>query len=647
VLHSSNAELFEECSKLLNRYVMYELSLKKVDRNQLFNIKDFQETQVIEYLSTLLIIFIRLDKGRVVLRQRKSKKGKALKWPTQNEVRIFREIKSGKQEEIGYNAKINFHDASLHKDEDGEVDLLDAEVELYSEDEKAKKFNHIISDYVAHYTRHRQRRHAPFITNPHYLAPDVLKQIVYVLRAELSGNWKDAAIAAACLLSLLTGLSPIALMNFNELIQDGILIQKGSRKRREYLLNLDLKISEQKIQRLNHVRWNEEMSHQLHLPAAWFDYIEQGANPYISSAYINTKLKKWLDNQFVGSITVEKLQAQLYFHICYETSNEYLAHVIAGRDSQHHMPGIFYGGLPKAQLDTTYLCYLETALTPHSAQFEEDTAELNILQKKFKIRSALSIGRIGSQLALAPNFVQEQFNYLHKHCEENIQKHKHIINQLNAYACWMWHVSLLCLANRPKESLLGQLDDYCFELKLLYVNDKKNNKARKDGRFIPLSDFFLKALQNYTVFLKQIIEAYGSYLKQVFAKKTITIHDLFGKVIDSKDILPMTVREWQSRKIKLIPLSRNWVNAYMQGIFPKNMYSNWLRHFDMNFLMHEQEGKTALAFHLIQALYGHDQRDREAFHPHSSLIPNMYVQQARQHQQDNVKSLSIQHLERK
>jgi len=85
----------------------------------------------------------------------------------------------------------------------------------------------------------------------------------------------------------------------------------------------------------------------------------------------------------------------------------------------------------------------------------------------------------------------------------------------------------------------------------------------------------------------------------------------------------------------------------MQGIFPKNMYSNWLRHFDMNFLMYEEEGKTALAFHLIQALYGHDQRDREAFHPHSSLIPNVYVQQARQQLQDNVKSLSIKHLERK
>ena len=648
VLDSNHAELFQECSELLNRYVMYERNLKKEDRNQLFNIKDFKQVQAIEYLSALLIIFKRLDDRRVVHRQRKSKKSKVLQWPTKNELKKFREIKTGKQVDIGHNAKISIYDAALHKDEEGEVDLLDPEMEFYSEDEKSKNLNYILSDNATHLMRHRQRRHAPFVTNPHYLAPDILKQIVYVLRTELSGHWRDAAIAAACLLSLLTGLSPVALMDFNELIQDGILIQNGSSRRREYLLKLNLKITEQKIKSLNHVRWNEVMTHQLHLPSAWFDYIEQASNPLISSTHINTKLKNWLDNRFVGSITVEKLQAQLYFHIYYETYNEYLAHVIAGRDSQHHMPGIYYGGLPKTQLSSTYLAFLEKALTPHSTHFTEDTAELKILQQQFKVQSALSIGRIGSQLALEPNFVKEQFHILHRHCHENIQEDKHIINQLNAYACWMWHISLLSLASRPKKNLLGNLDDYCVELKLLYVNDKKNSKARKDGRFIPLSDFFIKTLQNYTAFLEQIIEAYGSFFRQVFAKKKITVNDLFGKVIFSKDILPITVKEWQSRKIKLIPLSRKWVNSYMQGVFPKNMYSNWLRHFDMNFLMHEQqEGKPALAFHLIQALYGHDQRDREAFHPHSSLIPNVYVQQARQQLQDNVKSISIKHLQRK
>ena len=649
VFDSNHAELFHECSKLLNCYVRYERSLKKGDRNQLFNIKDFKQVQVIEYLSDLLIIFKRLDDRRVVHRQRKSKKSKVLKWPTKNELKKFREIKSGKHEDIGHNAKISFYDASLHKDEDGEIELLDTEVELYSEDEKTKNFNHLISDYTAYYTRHRQRRHVPFITNPHYLAPDVLKQVVYVLRTELNGDRDNAAIAAACLLSLLTGLSPIALMDFNELIQDGVLIQNGSRKRREYLLNLNLKVTEQKIKSLKPVRWNEEMTHQLHLPAAWFDYIEQASNTKISSGDINSELKKWFANQFVGTITVEKLQAQLYFHIYYETYNEYLTHVIARRDITHDVPGIYYGGLPKAQLDSSYLAFLESALTPHSKELTEDTAELKILQQQFKVQSA-SKWRVGSQLALKPSFVKEQFAFLHKHCQENIQKDQHIINQLNAYACWMWHVSLLSMARRPNKNLLGNLEDYCFELKILYVNDKKNSKARKDGRFIPLSDFFLQALQNYTVFLKQIIELYSPLLKQVFAKKKIALNDLFGKVIDSKDILPITVKEWQSRKVKLIPLSRNWVNLYMEGIFPKNMYSNWLRHFDMNFLMYaeeKEEKKTALAFHLIQALYGHDQRDREAFHPYSSLIPNVYVQQARQQLQYNVKSLSIKHLERK
>jgi hypothetical protein len=43
----------------------------------------------------------------------------------------------------------------------------------------------------------------------------------------------------------------------------------------------------------------------------------------------------------------------------------------------------------------------------------------------------------------------------------------------------MWHISLLSLASRPKENLLGNLDDYCVELKLLYVNDKKIVKQEK------------------------------------------------------------------------------------------------------------------------------------------------------------------------
>jgi hypothetical protein len=62
------------------------------------------------------------------------------------------------------------------------------------------------------------------------LFSDILKQIVYVLRTELNGNGGDKCCNRCCMFIItLTGLSPVALMNFNELIQDGILIQNGSR----------------------------------------------------------------------------------------------------------------------------------------------------------------------------------------------------------------------------------------------------------------------------------------------------------------------------------------------------------------------------------------------------------------------------------
>ncbi|MFV8194527.1 hypothetical protein [Acinetobacter soli] len=645
VLDISTTELFHECSCLLKYYISCKSDFKLKDWNEVFKVESFREEQVKNYLLNLKIIFKRLEEKRVVQRQR-DPKNDDIKWPTKDQIKKFLQKKTSTQEDVGYNAKIRIYDQSICLDEDGEIEILDAEIELYSQDKNTKKFNNIISEYAAHYTRHRQRRHALFITNPHYLSPDVLKQIVYVLRNELTGERENAAVAAACILSLLTGLSPVALLNFHELIQENILIQDGTNKKREYLLNLDLKISDQKIQSLKHVRWNEEKSHRLHLSAVWFDYIEQISTSKITTADINKRLKEWLSNQFVGTVTVEKIQAQLYFHVFLETYNEHLAHVIAGRDSQHYMPGIYYGGVPKAQLNSTYLCYLVKTLTPSSNQLPEDIAELKMLQQQFADESSGSEIRVGSQLALQPNFVKNQMKILHNSCQKNIQVDQHIIKQINAYACWMWHLSLLCLAVRPKTSLMGNLDDYCFESNILYVNDKKNSKARKDGRFVPLCNFYVKALQNYIVFLNHIVRAYSSLLKKILLKNKITLNDLFGKVITSQDTLPITAKDWQSRKIRVIPLSRNWVNEYMEGIFPKKMYSNWLRHFDMNFLMYEQDGKKALSYHLIQAAFGHDQRDREAFHPHSSVIPNLYVRQIRQYFDNIIKYLEINHLER-
>ena len=203
---------------------------------------------------------------------------------------------------------------------------------------------------------------------------------------------------------------------------------------------------------------------------------------------------------------------------------------------------------------------------------------------------------------------------------------------------WMWHMSLLCLAGRPKENLLGQLDDYDLKLKALYVNDKKNSRSRKDGRYIPLSKFFIDAFQKYVAFLKQITQRYQRLFKYVF-NKTISVNDLFGQRITYSKELPTTDKQWRSKKIKIASLKRSDVNDYLSQYFDLEIYNNWLRHFDMNMLMDQE-----IAFNAIQALYGHDQRDQELFYRYSSATMSKYCESITSSIDQMIKDLQIEHI---
>jgi hypothetical protein len=79
-------------------------------------------------------------------------------------------------------------------------------------------------------------------------------------------------------------------------------------------------------------------------------------------------------------------------------------------------------------------------------------------------------------------------------------------------------------------------------------------------------------------------------------------------VIHYPKSLPTTAEEWASKKIKIAALNRSWINDYIEGHQLSSLYNNWLRHFDMNMLM-----KQGLAFNVIQAVYGHDQRNQSSF----------------------------------
>ena len=627
-------QLVEESELLLQLYLSFMLNQADFDKDvyrawgKYIEGRNFKEKKVLKHLRALSIILKRLTQKKIVHRQRKKKKH-TKDWPSKKQLVSYRRKKKGQQVLVDYPAEIIATQETV-LDEEGDLDVLDSSITIHTTDLNTARFNQVLDQHVEHLLRHRQRRLQPFLTNPHYMSEDVIRHLVYILNLELNnGHSNEAAIAAACLLSLTTGLSPVALLDYSQLIEEGVLIKNKNSKKPEYRLRLHLDITKQKIEILKQHQLNHTVSHDLHLSSSWFDYLNLRVNrEVITVHHVNRYLKKWSSKQQIGSITVEKLQAQLYFHVFHRTFNEYIAHVLSGKDSHHDLPSSFYNGVAQHLINEHYLIYLKTFTTPDIA------AEMQDVQQQFKTYALSEDARFGSQLALNPRFVTDFFVQLKQFCDEKIQLHQHVIERVNAYSAWMWHVSLLCLTRRPIANLLGQLSDYDLKLKLLYVNDKKNSNSRKDGRFIPLPKFFIQAFNRYINFLQSVVDNYADLLKFVFNKR-ILLEDLFGQVIVYPKELPVAAQEWASKKIKICSLDRSWVNRYLSHCF----YNNWHRHFDMNMLV--EKGVT---FNVIQALYGHDQRDQELFYRYSSASVHQYMVQVTHGIDDMIKALNIEHL---
>ena len=661
----SSEESSEESDsrRLLQRYLDFMLNLvqfnKEIYENWTEFIQDFslKEKKFSNYLRALTIIFKRLADKKIVYRkihrkirrkrilQRiKAKKRKPRKprpkklkpvpdWPSQEE-EVEKDYPSQGKITLSYfPADITF-DPWIVIDEEGEIDAIEQGWQIETTDPGTGRFFRFVNEYATHMLRHRQRRLQPLVTNSYYMSQDVIQHLFYLLNGELNSQDPDSsAMAAACLLSLSSGLSPVALLNYEQLIEKGVLLKTGSAKRTEYQVRLYLAITQQKNESLMPHQLNHMVSHELYLSSSWFEYLHlRCSTSPVTVQEVNQYLKKCIAGQQLGSITVEKLQAQLYFHVFHHTFNEYIAHVLSGKDSSHDLPGSFYGGVAKKQLNEKYRIYLNTLCRP------DTEAEIKIVEQQFESSSEADTTRLGSQLALTPDFVSDFFQQLHKVCHEKIQLHQHLIERINAYSLWMWHISLLCLTRRPQEHLLGECSAYDLDLRLLYVNDKKNSQSRKDGRFIPLAKFFTQAFKHYLDFLNSVVTHYADLLKFVF-KKNFTLEDLFGKVIVYPGSLPVTAQAWDSPKIRIKPLSRAWVNEALSRYASAPIYNNWLRHFAMNMLMDH-----GVAFNVIQALYGHDQRDQELFYRYSSASLYQYICHVSQGIDEMIKILQVEHL---
>ena len=73
-------------------------------------------------------------------------------------------------------------------------------------------------------------------------------------------------------MSLATGLSPRHLLQYKQLIDEGVLIKGGSSKKPEYRLRLHLDITKQKVETLKIHQLNKTVTHDLHVSSSWFEH---------------------------------------------------------------------------------------------------------------------------------------------------------------------------------------------------------------------------------------------------------------------------------------------------------------------------------------------------------------------------------------
>lgn len=266
-------QLVEESELLLQLYLSFMLNQADFDKDvyrawgKYIESRNFKEKKVLKHLRALSIILKRLTQKKIVHRQRKKKKH-TKDWPSKKQLISYRRKKKGQQVLVDYPAEIIATQETV-LDEEGDLDVLDSSITIHTTDLSTARFNQVLDQHVEHLLRHRQRRLQPFVTNAHYMSEDVIRHLVYILNLELNnGHSNEAAIAAACLLSLTTGLSPVALLDYSQLIEEGVLIKNKNSKKPEYRLRLHLDITKQKIEILKQHQLNHTVSHNLHLLAA-------------------------------------------------------------------------------------------------------------------------------------------------------------------------------------------------------------------------------------------------------------------------------------------------------------------------------------------------------------------------------------------
>ncbi|MEZ6861166.1 hypothetical protein ACB013_18195 [Acinetobacter baumannii] len=355
--------------------------------------------------------------------------------------------------------------------QDTEANVVDPE-----QDEIAKRVNGSFSDdkqkQLEKQAKRIQRRDLACKTNPLYLKPSLLTEVYQRLHECYQENTRNdayqSALAVCGLMSILTGLSPTVFQKIQDLIDIGRIKKKSVQKVTHYYWVIDPKLNAKHsgVMQDKTQRYNRALTLEWRIPAPWITSLEYLEQSEFCAIEYNNFLREIFNEYAIGEITCGMLERQIYFYMEMETGDNLVAHLLANRDS-HHIVQWNYEGRQIDQIDRHFQGYINVLLDRRKGDpWIENEHPGHIFHRGKE--------RIGSQRCWTVEAASEFFNQLYHYVKNTLANDQaNLIEKLNAYSIWMWHLSLICLTVRPIVGMPGLLKHYDPKAQLLYVHDKK------------------------------------------------------------------------------------------------------------------------------------------------------------------------------
>ena len=517
------------------------------------------------------------------------------------------------------------------KEQDTEANLVDPE-----QDEIAKRVKGSFSDdkqkqkQLEKQAKRIQRRDLACKTNPLYLKPSLLTEVYQRLQKCYQENKRNdayqSALAVCGLMCLLTGLSPTVFQKIKYLIDIGRIKKKSVKKVIHYYWVIDPKLNanhsgamQDKAQ-----RYNRALTLEWRMPAPWITSLEALEEPEFCVIEYNNFLREIFKEHAIGEITCGMLERQIYFYMDMETDDNLVAHLLANRDSRHIVQWN-YEGRQIDQIDQHFQGYINVLLDRRKGDpWIENEHPGHIFHRE---------ERIGSQRCWTVEAASEFFNQLYHFVKNTLANTQaNLIEKLNAYSIWMWHLSLICLTVRPIVGMPGLLKHYDPKAQLLYVHDKKTD-SRKVGRPVPVTGYWQDHFNAYRKYLTKTIESLG-----ITSFKVKLENDGFMLYVISHPRIKSQKGQVNLAEVvehlELQPMSADFVTNYLKETV--QIYKNWPRHFTKNHL--------ALSGDIHNTLYTHDKQSMGFSHI-SGLSPYLYKHDIQQQVKSLLNKLEIAKLE--